>query len=371
LAKLASKSLPLACQSSVLRLFAHQPQLTIYWPLLLVLGIESSCDETGIALYDTATGLVGHALHSQVALHAEYGGVVPELASRDHIQRITPLVETVMTEGQRSLTEVDAIAYTAGPGLAGALLVGAGFATSLAYALNIPAIPVHHLEGHLLSPLLATPAPRFPFIALLVSGGHTQLMRVSGLGDYTLLGETVDDAAGEAYDKSAKVLGLGYPGGPAIAALAASGQPGRFKLPRPMLNTPNLDFSFSGLKTAVMLAARDLPPDTQARADLAAELQTAINAVLIAKAIRAVQSSGLQQLVVAGGVGANQQLRSQLNQAAQDIGCTVFYPPLEFCTDNGAMIALAGALRLSRGDSGVEALAGFSVHPRWDLSTLV
>ena len=204
-----------------MRLFAHQPQLTIYWPLLLVLGIESSCDETGIALYDTATGLVGHALHSQVALHAEYGGVVPELASRDHIQRITPLVETVMTEGQRSLTEVDAIAYTAGPGLAGALLVGAGFATSLAYALNIPAIPVHHLEGHLLSPLLATPAPRFPFIALLVSGGHTQLMRVSGLGDYTLLGETVDDAAGEAYDKSAKVLGLGYPGGPAIAALAA------------------------------------------------------------------------------------------------------------------------------------------------------
>lgn len=335
---------------------------------MLVLGIETSCDETGIALYDTSQGLQAHALHSQVALHADYGGVVPELASRDHIRRVLPLTRNVLQQAGVGLDQLDAVAYTAGPGLAGALLVGAGVGTSLAHALDIPAIGVHHLEGHLLSPLLADPAPPFPFIALLVSGGHTQLMQVSGVGDYSLLGETLDDAAGEAFDKSAKLLGLGYPGGPAIAALAESGRAGHYPLPRPMLRSDNLDFSFSGLKTAVLTAARSLPPGAQSRADLAAELQAAIVDVLVSKAIAAIKQTGLTRLVVAGGVGANHQLRAQLDAAARRCGCAVFYPPFEFCTDNGAMIAFAGALRLQSGAR--DGRAGFTVRPRWDLAGL-
>lgn len=335
---------------------------------MLVLGIETSCDETGIALYDTSQGLLAHALHSQVALHADYGGVVPELASRDHIRRVLPLTRNVLQQAGMGLDQLDAVAYTAGPGLAGALLVGAGVGTSLAHALDIPAIGVHHLEGHLLSPLLADPAPPFPFIALLVSGGHTQLMQVSGVGDYSLLGETLDDAAGEAFDKSAKLLGLGYPGGPAIAALAESGRTGHYPLPRPMLRSDNLDFSFSGLKTAVLTAARSLPPDARSRADLAAELQAAIVDVLVSKAIAAIEQTGLNRLVVAGGVGANHQLRAQLDAAARRRGCAVFYPPFEFCTDNGAMIAFAGALRLQSGAR--DGRAGFTVRPRWDLAGL-
>lgn len=335
---------------------------------MLILGIETSCDETGIALYDTTRGLLAHALHTQVALHAEYGGVVPELASRDHIRRVLPLTRQVLAQSKTALADLDAVAYTAGPGLAGALLVGAGIGSSLAHALGKPVIGVHHLEGHLLSPLLTDPAPQFPFVALLVSGGHTQLMRVGGVGDYTVLGETVDDAAGEAFDKSAKLLGLGYPGGPAIAALAETGRCGRYALPRPMLRSDNLDFSFSGLKTAVLTTVRDHTPDAQGRADLAAELQAAIADVLVAKAIAALEQTGLERLVVAGGVGANRRLREQLTDAAKRRGYTVYYPPLEFCTDNGAMIAFAGALRLQQGlrDAG----SGFNVRPRWDMAGL-
>ncbi|MDP1674652.1 MAG: tRNA (adenosine(37)-N6)-threonylcarbamoyltransferase complex transferase subunit TsaD [Burkholderiales bacterium] len=336
---------------------------------MLVLGIETSCDETGIALYDSDQGLLAHALHSQVALHADYGGVVPELASRDHIRRVLPLTREVLGRAGKKPAELDAVAYTAGPGLAGALLVGAGIGASLAYALDIPAIGIHHLEGHLLSPLLTHPAPPFPFIALLVSGGHTQLMRVGGVGDYSLLGETLDDAAGEAFDKSAKLLGLSYPGGPAIAELAASGRCGRFTLPRPMLRSNSLDFSFSGLKTAVLTAVRSLPPDAQARADLAAELQAAIVDVLVGKSVAALEQTAIPRLVVAGGVGANRVLRAQLTAAAQRLGCTVFYPPFEFCTDNGAMIAFAGALRLQHGAKH-GASSGFAVRPRWELASL-
>ncbi len=337
---------------------------------MLVLGIETSCDETGIALYDTGRGLLAHALHSQVALHADYGGVVPELASRDHIRRVLPLTREVLSRASTTLAKLDAVAYTAGPGLAGALLVGAGIGASLAHALHIPAIAVHHLEGHLLSPLLTSPAPAFPFIALLVSGGHTQLMRVGGVGDYTLLGETLDDAAGEAFDKSAKLLGLGYPGGPALAALAGSGHAGKYPLPRPMLRSGNLDFSFSGLKTAVLTVVRQTALDAQGRADLAAELQAAIIDVLIAKALAAIDQTGINTLVVAGGVGANRLLRTQLTTAAQRVGCTVFYPPLEFCTDNGAMIAFAGALRLQKNPGAASATQGFVVRPRWELASL-
>ena len=337
---------------------------------MLVLGIETSCDETGIALYDSVRGLLAHALHSQIALHADYGGVVPELASRDHIRRVLPLTREVLNRAKKTPAELDAIAYTAGPGLAGALLVGAGIGASLAHALEVPAIGIHHLEGHLLSPLLADPAPAFPFIALLVSGGHTQLMRVGGVGDYSLLGETLDDAAGEAFDKSAKLLGLGYPGGPAIAELAASGRPGRFTLPRPMLRSDNLDFSFSGLKTAVLTAVRDLPPDDRARTDLAAELQAAIVDVLVGKSIAALEQTGVTRLVVAGGVGANRRLREQLTAAVRRLSCEVYYPPFEFCTDNGAMIAFAGALRLQQDKQRPTTAPGFTVRPRWDLASL-
>ncbi len=310
---------------------------------MLVLGIETSCDETGVALYDTGAGLLGHTLFSQIELHAEYGGVVPELASRDHIRRLLPLISQLLGSTGRTLGDLDAIAYTQGPGLAGALLVGASVAVSLGFALAIPAIGLHHLEGHLLSPMLASPAPRFPFVALLVSGGHTQLMKVGAVGDYELLGETVDDAAGEAFDKTAKLLGLPYPGGPALASLADSGNPKRFKLPRPMMASGDLNFSFSGLKTAALTLARREEVTAQNNADIAAAFQSAIVDVLVAKSSEAMLRSGLDQLVVAGGVGANRHLRVKLAQKAASEGFEVFYPPLDLCTDNGAMIAYAGA----------------------------
>ncbi len=333
---------------------------------MLVLGVESSCDETGVALYDTAHGLVAHALHSQVAMHSEYGGVVPELASRDHIRRVLPLTRKVMAESGRTLADLDGIAYTQGPGLAGALLVGAGMARALAYALGIPAVGVHHLEGHLLSPLISDAPPEFPFVALLVSGGHTQLMHVAGVGRYALLGETLDDAAGEAFDKTAQLLGLGYPGGPALAKLAASGDPARFNLPRPMLNSGDFDFSFSGLKTAVLTLVKKAGMD--AAADIAAAFQAAAVDVLVGKGLAACAHVEARRLVVAGGVGANARLREQLTREAARRGIEVFYPRLEFCTDNGAMIAFAGAQRLA---AGVEADdMGFPVRPRWELATL-
>ncbi len=341
----------------------------------LVLGIETSCDETGIALYHGSRGLLGHALYSQVALHADYGGVVPELASRDHIRRVLPLTRAVLAQAGSRLDDLDAIAYTEGPGLAGALLVGASVAHGLGYALRIPVLGLHHLECHLLSPLLSRPAPAFPFVALLVSGGHSQLMLVSGIGAYETLGETHDDAAGEAFDKTAKLLGLPYPGGPALARLAESGTPGRYALPRPMLaqmeKTGDLNFSFSGLKTAVMTLARAQPLDEQARADLAAEFQAAIVDVLAGKALAAIRQTGLRQLIVAGGVGANRLLRERLSASAQRHRFSVFYPELEFCTDNGAMIALAGALRLQHAPRPArDAAHGFTVRPRWDLDAL-
>ncbi len=333
---------------------------------MLVLGIESSCDETGLALYDTERGLLAHAVHSQIDLHEAYGGVVPELASRDHIRRIVPLLRTVLERGGCRREEIGAVAYTAGPGLAGALLVGAGFAEALALALNVPALPVHHLEGHLLSPLLSADPPRFPFVALLVSGGHTQLMRVAGVGQYELLGETLDDAAGEAFDKTAKLLGLGYPGGPQLAALAARGRPGRHALPRPMLHSGDLNFSFSGLKTAVLTQVRERSPGEAEKADLCAEFQAAIVEVLAAKALAALKATALKQLVVAGGVGANRALREALDAGAQGMGARVFYPELDLCTDNGAMIAFAGAQRLILGAAAKPA-GGFGVRPRWNL----
>lgn len=334
----------------------------------VILGIESSCDETGIALYQTGRGLLAHTLHSQIAMHSEYGGVVPELASRDHVRYVLPLIRATVQQAGCRLQDVDAIAYTQGPGLSGALLVGASVACSLAYALAIPTIGIHHLEGHLLSPLLSDPAPQFPFVALLVSGGHTQLMRVDGVGLYTLLGETLDDAAGEAFDKSAKLLGLDYPGGPELAKLASNGQPGRYTLPRPMLHSGNLDFSFSGLKTAVLTLARQHTLDDQTRADIAHAAQEAIVDVLTSKALAALKQTGLDNLVVAGGVGANQRLRAQLDQAARKRNLKVFYPDMEFCTDNGAMIAFAGALRLQQQEAVRD--YRFNVKPRWDLQQI-
>lgn len=340
---------------------------------MLVLGIESSCDETGVALYEMGsdgTGmLLGHALHSQIAMHREYGGVVPELASRDHIRRTVPLLRQALSDCGRTLEQVDAIAYTQGPGLAGALLVGAAFAEGLATALGKPTVPLHHLEGHLLSPLLSASPPRFPFVALLVSGGHTQIMRVSGVGQYELLGETLDDAAGEAFDKTAKLLGLGYPGGPALARLAEGGKPGAVVFPRPMLHSGDLDFSFSGLKTAVLTYVRGKELDEQARADVCRGIQDAIVDVLVTKALAAVKKTGMQQLVVAGGVGANRELRQRLNAKAVKARVQVYYPELEFCTDNGAMIALAGALRLAAGAQ-AKAAGPIAIRPRWPLSEL-
>lgn len=331
----------------------------------LILGIESSCDETGVAIHHAERGLLAHALHTQVAMHNEYGGVVPELASRDHIRRMLPLIRLVVDEAECRLQDLNAIAYTQGPGLSGALLVGASIACSLAYSLNIPAIGIHHLEGHLLSPLLSDSTLKFPFIALLVSGGHTQLMRVDGVGKYTLLGETLDDAAGEAFDKSAKLLGLCYPGGPELAKLANQGRPGHFHLPRPMQHSGNLDFSFSGLKTAVLTLTRQHTLDEQIRADIAYATQEAIVEVLITKSLAALKQTGLNQLVIAGGVGANQHLRAQLNEAASKSGFRVFYPDLEYCTDNGAMIAFAAALRLQEQE--MKSDYRFNVRPRWDL----
>jgi N6-L-threonylcarbamoyladenine synthase len=334
---------------------------------LRVLGIETSCDETGVALFDREQGLLAHALYSQVELHAGYGGVVPELASRDHVRKLLPLIKKVLAEAGTSPAEVDGIAYTAGPGLIGALLVGACVGRSLAWAWGVPAVGVHHMEGHLLAPMLESPAPDFPFIALLVSGGHSMLVEVAGLGRYRVLGETLDDAAGEAFDKTAKALGLGYPGGPELARIAERGRPGRLSLPRPMLNRPGLDFSFSGLKTAVVIGIRAMSLDEQAKADVAWEFQEAIVEVLVGKSLRAVRETGIRRLVVAGGVGANRRLRARLAEAARDVGAEVYYPRLEFCTDNGAMIAYAGMLRLAAGEAAGPAI---EARARWDLETL-
>ena len=336
-----------------------------------VLGIETSCDETGVAVYDTDRGLLAHALHSQVAMHSAYGGVVPELASRDHVRHTVPLIRQVVAEAGLALTDLDGIAYTKGPGLAGALLVGASVANALAYALRVPAVGIHHLEGHLLSPLLATPAPSFPFVALLVSGGHSQLFEVQGVGRYRLLGDTLDDAAGEAFDKTAKLLGLPYPGGPALAMLAEQGREGVFRLPRPMVDSGDLDMSFSGLKTAVLTLVRrseaQKPLDEQARADIAREFQSAVVDVLVAKAVAALDATHMTSLVVAGGVGANRQLRVRLTESVARRGGRVYFPDIAFCTDNGAMIALAGALRM---DAGGAAGYAFDVRPRWSLMEL-
>lgn len=351
---------------------------------MIILGFESSCDETGVALVCTERGVLAHALHTQASMHQAYGGVVPELASRDHVRRIVPLTRQALADANLALQNVDAIAYTAGPGLAGALLVGAGAAQSLAWSMGKPAIPIHHLEGHLLSPRLADPRPDFPFVALLVSGGHTQLMRVNGVADYELLGETLDDAAGEAFDKTAKLLGLGYPGGPQLAALARAGDDARFDLPRPLLHRPGFDFSFSGLKTAVLnqvqkackaaglsgVDAQALEPQT--RADLAAATQAAIVDILVAKSVAALDKTGLTRLVVAGGVGANRRLRELLMGACKQRSAEVFFPPVELCTDNGAMIAYAAAERINAGlcDLSTEHSHAFTVRPRWPLSEL-
>ncbi len=345
---------------------------------MLVLGVESSCDETGVALVEVSEShrsalpaLRAHALHSQIEMHQAYGGVVPELASRDHIRRVLPLTQTVLQQAHCTLDEVDVVAFTQGPGLAGALLVGAGVACALAAALGKPALGVHHLEGHLLSPFLSSDPPQFPFVALLVSGGHTQLMRVDGVGAYALLGETIDDAAGEAFDKCAKLLGLPYPGGARLAQLAQQGDQLVFKLPRPLLHSGDLDFSFSGLKTAVLTQVRKIEMagvlSEQHKADMAAATQAAIVEVLVKKSLAAVQVCGVQRLVVAGGVGANRQLRLQLNAAGATRGLRMHYPEVEFCTDNGAMIALAAAMRLQAGVASASMDYAFNVKPRWPL----
>ncbi len=341
-----------------------------------VLGIESSCDETGVALVrwqgSEAPQLLAHALYSQVDMHQDYGGVVPELASRDHIRRVLPLARQVLAQAGGRVQDVDLVAYTRGPGLAGALLVGAGIGCALAAALGKPVLGVHHLEGHLLSPFLSIDPPQFPFVALLVSGGHTQLMRVHGVGDYALLGETIDDAAGEAFDKSAKLLGLGYPGGPALARLAEQGSATAFALPRPLLHSKDLDFSFAGLKTAVLTQVRKLgaAPSLQQRADIAASTQAAIVEVLVKKSMRALLETGLARLVVAGGVGANTQLRAQLNLACAKARVRVHYPELHLCSDNGAMIALAAAMRVQAGRTLPGRSLTFDVRPRWALEAI-
>ncbi|WP_051940482.1 tRNA (adenosine(37)-N6)-threonylcarbamoyltransferase complex transferase subunit TsaD [Stenoxybacter acetivorans] len=338
---------------------------------MLVLGIESSCDETGAALYDTDAGLLAHELHTQMAMHAEYGGVVPELASRDHIRRLLPLTRACLHKVNKGMSEIDAIAYTQGPGLGGALLAGASFAASLAFALGKPLIGVHHLEGHLLSPLLGDDKPEFPFVALLVSGGHTQFMAVRGIGDYELLGESVDDAAGEAFDKTAKLLGLPYPGGAKLSELAKQGKPDVFSFPRPMLHSGDLNMSFSGLKTAVLTAVNRIQAEAgnavlseQTRNDICREFQEAVVAVLSQKARAALAQTGLNRLVVAGGVGANWRLRQALNHIK---GVRTYFPPLALCTDNGAMIAFAGAMNLAKAQSA----GAFNVKPRWPLSDIV
>jgi tRNA N6-adenosine threonylcarbamoyltransferase len=333
---------------------------------LRILGIETSCDETGVAVFDGNQGLLAHALYSQSALHAEYGGVVPELASRDHIRKLLPMIDTALKEARTLPSQIDGIAYTAGPGLIGALLVGACLGKALAFAWKIPAIGIHHMEGHLLAPMLETPAPGFPFVALLVSGGHTQLVEVQEVGRYHTLGESVDDAAGEAFDKVAKLLGLSYPGGPALAKLAEQGIPDRFRFPRPMTERSGLDFSFSGLKTAVLTTLKRAPSDPQTKADIAWAFESAVVDTLIIKCERALQETGYRRLVVAGGVGANRKLRTRLQERVMQLGGQVFYPRLEFCTDNGAMIAYAGYVRLRTG----RAQTSIAVTPRWPLDSL-
>ncbi len=334
---------------------------------MLVLGIETSCDETGIAIYDTEKGLVGHRLHSQVEIHAQYGGVVPELASRDHIRKVIPLIDDILISSNLGKHQLDAIAYTAGPGLVGALLVGACVAKSLAWGLDIPCIPVHHMEGHLLAPMLEDPAPEFPFLALLVSGGHTLLVEVKGLGDYTLLGSSVDDAVGEAFDKTAKLLGLGYPGGPALAKLAESGDEKRFTFPRPMTDRPGLDFSFSGLKTFARNTLSKEGDDPKTKADIARAFEDAVVDTMVIKCRRALIQTGLHRLVIAGGVGANIALRQGLSDLMTSVNGKIFYPRIEFCTDNGAMIAYAGAMRFKAGGFGE---AKDVVRARWPLEEL-
>jgi len=330
---------------------------------MIVLGIETSCDETGVALYDSERGLLAHTLHSQIDLHAVYGGVVPELASRDHVRKILPLIDEVLKQAEIKTEDIQGVAYTAGPGLVGALLVGAMVGRSLAYAWNIKAIPVHHLEAHLLASMLEPLPPSFPFVTLLVSGGHTQLIKVKEYGHYELLGETVDDAVGEAFDKTAKLLGLGYPGGAALAKLAEKGVKNRFHFPRPMIDRPGLEFSFSGLKTFAANTINQHHLDDQTRADIACAFQDAVVETLVVKCRRALRLVGWKTLVVAGGVGANQQLRSELQSAMAKEDVKVFFPRQEFCTDNGAMIAYVGCQRLLRGE---QAGLGVNVYPRWE-----
>ncbi len=332
-----------------------------------ILGIESSCDETGIAIYDAEKGLLAHEIYSQIELHATYGGVVPELASRDHIRKTLPLIRQVLANTGLTLQQLDGIAYTAGPGLMGALLVGTSIGRSLAFALGIPAIAVHHLEGHLLAPMLDDPKPEFPFVALLVSGGHTQLMEVRGVGDYQMLGCTLDDAAGEAFDKTAKLLQLGYPGGPKIAELAKQGDPSRYKFPRPMTNRPGLDFSFSGLKTYALNTLHKDGDDPQTKADIARAFEDAVADTMVIKCRRAMEQTKLKRLVIAGGVSANLRLREQLEKMGEKLGVNVFYPRHELCTDNGAMIAYAGMLRLQAGECEDNTFSG---RPRWPLNEL-
>jgi N6-L-threonylcarbamoyladenine synthase len=337
-----------------------------------VLGLETSCDETGVAVYDSERGLLAHTLYSQIKLHADYGGVVPELASRDHVRKLLPLIQQVLDESGSTPAEIQGVAYTSGPGLIGALMVGAAVGRSLAYAWGVPAIGVHHMEGHLLAPMLESEPPAFPFVALLVSGGHTQLVEVRGIGQYQLLGESLDDAAGEAFDKAAKMMDLDYPGGPQVAKLAESGVSGRFVFPRPMVDRPGLNFSFSGLKTAVLTAVNAQAqaeglPDDQTCADIACAFQEAVVETLVIKCTRALQQTGLKTLVIAGGVSANKKLRADLETALTKIGARVFYARHEFCTDNGAMIAYAGCQRLLAGQE--EPLA-MSVRARWPLDSL-
>lgn len=332
-----------------------------------VLGIETSCDETGIALYDNEAGLLGHVLHSQVDIHRDYGGVVPELASRDHIRRVMPLIQELLSQTNMRKQDIDGVAYTAGPGLIGALLVGAAVGRSLAWGWQKPAVAVHHLEGHLLAPLLETPSPAFPFLALLVSGGHTLLVEVAELGSYRILGQTLDDAVGEAFDKTAKLLGLAYPGGPAIEQLARQGDPRRYQFPRPMTDRPGLDFSFSGLKTFALNTLKASKRDAASRADIACAFQQAAVETLVIKCRRAVRETGLRRLVIAGGVGANRELRERLVQLGRQEQVDVFYPRPEFCTDNGAMIAFAGSLRLQAGQTEP---SSFNARARWPLNEL-
>jgi len=334
---------------------------------MLILGIETSCDETGIALFDSEKGLLADALYSQIAVHAEYGGVVPELASRDHIRKTLPLVKQVFAEARVTANDLEGVAYTAGPGLAGALLVGAGIARSLAYGWDIPAVAVHHMEGHLLAPMLEENPPEFPFVALLVSGGHTMLVNVEGIGKYQLLGDSLDDAAGEAFDKTAKMLGLAYPGGPAVAKLAEKGQVGKYTFPRPMCDRPGLDFSFSGLKTFTLNTLHKSDKSEQTKADIACAFETAVVETLSIKCRRALQQTESTRLVIAGGVSANTRLRARLKEMVKKEHAKVYYPRLEFCTDNGAMIAFAGCQRLLAGQH--ENLA-FHAKPRWDLESL-